>query len=153
VLGVPSDLGKHWPFALFLWHFVAFLPCIPHVFALFYAVFRPVLGVLLRPIFAPFHPQFDTLNRAVLTATLPVLSVTDTFIRTGSAVSAIAVPAANANEIPLFAAIVRLPCLVGTAVSLVITATADIVSAASAAHVTVAELMVSALVSIGPKSA
>jgi hypothetical protein len=44
VLGVPFDLGKHWPFALFLRHFVAFLPCIPHVFALFYAVFRPVLG-------------------------------------------------------------------------------------------------------------
>jgi hypothetical protein len=82
-----------------------------------------------------------------------VLRVAEIFIRIGSAVSAIAVPAAKANEIPLFAAIVLLPCLVGTDVSVVITATADIVSAVSAAHVTVAELIVSALVSIGPKSA
>jgi hypothetical protein len=100
-----------------------------------------------------FRPQFDTLNRAVLTATLPVLSVTATFIRTGSAVSAIAVPPAKANEIPLLADIVRSPCLVGTDVSVLITATEEIVSAVSAAHVTVAELMVSVLVNIGPKSA
>jgi hypothetical protein len=82
-----------------------------------------------------------------------VFSVAEIFIRTGSAVSAIAVPAANANEIPLFADISREPCRVGTDVSTVITATADIVSAVSAAHVTVAELIVSVLVSIGPKSA
>jgi hypothetical protein len=57
VLGVPFDLGKHWLFTLFMSHFVAFLPCIPHVFASFYAVFKAVLGVLLTPIFAPFLPS------------------------------------------------------------------------------------------------
>lgn len=82
-----------------------------------------------------------------------MLSVAEIFIRIGSAVSAIAVPAANANEIPLFAEIVRDPCRVGTDVSVLITATAEMVSAVSSEHVTVAELIVSTLVSIGPKSA
>jgi hypothetical protein len=57
VLGVPFDLGKHWPFALFLWHFVAFLPCIPHAFDWFSAVFMPVLVMLFRPISDPFSPS------------------------------------------------------------------------------------------------
>jgi hypothetical protein len=82
-----------------------------------------------------------------------VLRVAEIFMRIGSAVSAIAVPAAKANEIPLLAEISRDPCRVGTDVSVVITVTAVIVKAVSSAHVTVAELIVSALVSIGPKSA
>jgi hypothetical protein len=82
-----------------------------------------------------------------------VFNVAEIFIRIGSAVSAIAVPAAKANEIPLFAEMVREPCRVGTDVSVLITVTAVMVRAVSSAHVTVAELIVSALVSIGPKSA
>jgi hypothetical protein len=109
---------------------------------------------LIRQCFQPFiFFQFDTLKRAVLTAIFPVLSVAEIFMRMGSASSAIAVPAAKANEMPLLAAMVLEPCRVGTEVSLVITATAEIVRALSAVHVTVAELIVSALVSIGPKSA
>jgi hypothetical protein len=129
--------------------FVAFLSCFQHVFHGFYGHFRP----LFRVIFARFGAQFDTLKRAVLAAILPVLSVADIFIRTGSASSSIAVPAASPNDMPLLAEIVRVPCLVGTDVSTEITVTEDIVSAVSSAQVTVAELIVSAVVSIGPKSA
>lgn len=96
--------------------------------------------------------QSDTLKRAVLTATLPVLNVTEITSLTGSSSASMGVPAASPNDIPLLAAMVRVPSLVGTVVAPLSTVTSDIVSAESA-HVTVALAMVSALVSIGPKSA
>ncbi len=142
---------------MFFVRFVAFFSHIQHLFSSLFAVFEAILerffGLFLEGFSPRFLPQSDTLKRAVLTATFPVFSVAETFSLTGSAVSAIAVPAAKANDTPLFADMVLVPCLVGTDVSVLITATDEIVSAVSSAHVTVAELIVSALVSIGPKSA
>jgi len=101
----------------------------------------------------PATPQFDTLKRAVRTAIFPVLNVAAIVMRTGSAVAAITVPTDRANEIPLLAVITRVPDLVGTVVSTDNTVGVPITNAASTVHVAVALLIVSAAVSIGPKSA
>jgi hypothetical protein len=149
---VPLILQKHWLFAVRMAHSNRF-----------FGQKKATLAVPLSHFSAPsdhfilahrgLHSQFATLKRAVLTAILPVFSVAEMVILTASSVSSIAVPPLNANDTPLFAEMVRMPCFVGTEVSTLMTEIDPIVNAESAAHVAVALTMVSADVSIGPKSA
>jgi len=108
---------------------------------------------LFNQCFCLFPHHSPTLNRAVLTAILPVLSVAAMVILTGSSSSSIGVPPESENDTPLSAVMTRVPVAVGTVVSDDSTTGVPTVNAASAAHVAVADTIVSALVSIGPKSA